>query len=78
MNGPQVWTTLKPFLKKTKAKLVSGYRGEVDFVESMLLDMAYFYSLQAYERVGDFHTKMYNWYPGLCDHLGFAIHRLEK
>lgn len=70
-------SAIQSFLKKTKAKLVSGYRGEVDFVESMLLDMAYFYSLQGYERVGDFHTKMYNWYPGLCDRLGFAIHRLE-
>ena len=69
---------IQSFLKKTKAKLVSGYRGEVDFVESMLLDMAYFYSLQGYERVGDFHTKMYNWYPGLCERLGFVIHRLEK
>jgi hypothetical protein len=71
-------SAIQSFLKKTKAKLVSGYTKKIDFVESMLLDMAYFYSLQGYERVGDFHTKMYNWYPGLCDRLGFAIHRLEK
>lgn len=69
---------IQSFLKKTKAKLVSGYTKQVDFVESMLLDMAYFNSLQSYERVGDFHTKMYKWYPGLCDRLGFEIHRLEK
>lgn len=69
---------IQSFLKKTKAKLVSGYTKQVDFVESMLLDMAYFYSLQGYERVGDFHTKMYNWHPSLCDRLGFVIHRLEK
>lgn len=70
-------SAIQSFLKKTKAELVSGYCGEVDFVESMLLDMAYFYSLQ-YEEADDFYQNKDNWYPDLCKSLEFAIYRLEQ
>ena len=52
------------------------YSLDSDFVESMLLDMAYFYRLGDYEKGADFNSEMRNWYPGLCERLEFVIHRL--
>lgn len=70
-------SVIQSFLKKTKAELVSGYLGEVDFVESMLLDMAYFYTLQ--EDIQDnFNSEMRKRFPGLCKRLKFVIHRLKE
>ena len=63
---------LKEFKKISGARLVSGYTKDIDFIDSTILDVAYFNQLQYLERVGVIGKRMYKLYPGLCERLGFV------
>ena len=63
---------LKEFKKTSGARMVSGYTKDIDFIDSTILDVAYFYQLQDLERVGVIGKKMKKLYPGMCERMGFV------
>jgi len=66
---------IEAFKLKTGVRFLSGYTsGSIDFIDSMLLDMAFFYRLQDYQKVGYLKNTMPVHYPGLCERLGFVMY----
>lgn len=68
----------KPKLEKLKkdlnAKNISGYKTDVDWVDSMLLDIAYFTWWQQYKTRGtDLHETLKDNYTTLYNRLGFVM-----
>ena len=64
---------IQAFKGSTKARLVSGYTQDIDFLDSMLLDMAWFSFLQgkgAFDATGDF---VKGKYARLGKELGFVV-----
>lgn len=64
---------IQAFKTATKARLVSGYTQKIDFLDSMLLDMAWFSFLQgkgAFDATGDF---VKGKYARLGKELGFVV-----
>lgn len=67
-------TFLRRFKKKTGARLISGYKKDVDFFDSSLLDMAFLYKISDYERFpGKIRTWLEKWHPVLFQELGFTV-----
>ena len=64
---------LKAFKKATGAALVSGYTSDVDFIDSTLLDIAYFAWLQRRERISTLDKVLAKHYPGMYERLGFKM-----
>ena len=69
---------LRDFMKRTKALIVSGYTRNIDFIDSSLFDIAYFYWLQEFERLGHVDTRLAKEYPGLHERLGFTLVHQNK
>lgn len=64
---------LRRFKQATKARLVSGYTTDVDFVDSMLLDLAYFRFLQRKGSFDDMDTFLKGRHSKLAKELGFMV-----
>jgi len=62
------------FKEKTHARLVSGYLKNIDFLDSMLLEMAYFAFLQNKGAFGSIDRFIKGEYSGLINKLGFIIY----
>lgn len=66
----------KRFKRKAHAKCVSGYQTDVDAMDSLILDMAYFNALQEYKTIGTLkrsNSLFQQHYASLIDYLGFVI-----
>lgn len=64
---------LSEFRKKVKAKSVSGYTKNIDFVDSYLLDLAFLSLLQYFARPGDAANRLKKEHPYLFKNLGFKM-----
>lgn len=64
---------LRRFKDATRARLVSGYTSTVDFVDSMLLDMAYFNFLQRKGSFDNTDAFLNGSHSKLADALGFVV-----
>ena len=64
---------LRKFKRVTGAACVSGYTTEVDFIDSTLMDIAYFDRLQFRQRVGTVDKTLEKHYPGMYNRLGFKM-----
>ncbi len=63
--------SLEYFKKITNAELVSGYKNDIGFIDSTLLDIGYFTLLQEYVKFGYIEKKLNTNYGTLCKRLGF-------
>lgn len=66
----------KRFKRKAHAKCVSGYQTDVDAMDSLILDMAYFNALQEYKSIGTLkrsNSLFQQHYASLIDYLQFVI-----
>ena len=66
----------KRFKRNAHAKYVSGYQTNVDVMDSVILDMAYFNALQEYKNIGTLkrpNSLFQQHYASLIDYLGFVI-----
>lgn len=64
---------LLEFKEATGARLISGFTKTIDFVDSTLLDIAYFTHLQDVVHVGSIERRMRSQYPDLCGRLGLKF-----
>jgi hypothetical protein len=62
----------KAFLKATGASMVSGYRSDIEWLDSAALDLAWLGYLADYERPGDARRYFTKRYASLVDSLGFV------
>jgi hypothetical protein len=66
----------KRFKRNAHAKYVSGYQTNVDAMDSLILDMAYFNALQEYKTIGTLkrpNSLFQQHYASLIDYLQFVI-----
>ncbi len=66
----------KRFKRNAHAKYVSGYQTNVDAMDSLILDMAYFNALQEYKKIGTLkrpNSLFQQHYASLINYLGFVI-----
>jgi hypothetical protein len=67
------------FLETTKAEMVSGFTKDVEFIDSSIFEIAYFFRLQEYRYASYVEERMKRDYPGLFERLGFrAFSRKRK
>ena len=64
---------LMSFKRQIGARHISGYRNDVDFLDSAFFDLALFAWLGEYERTGHVASRMEKEYPGLYNRLGFVM-----
>lgn len=68
---------LREFKYQTGAKMVSGYEKDIDWIDSTILDLAYFSNLNELTRKGAIEKRISSKYSDLYDRLGFVIMRDE-
>lgn len=66
---------LEEFKIATGARIVSGYSKTVDWVDSSILDIAYFSHLNDLDKKGYIENRITSYYGDLCNRLGFVILR---
>ena len=66
---------INKFLKKTNALAVSGYKTDIDFIESTVYDLLYFQQCQKSFSMKVIEKNMKAYHNKLGKELGFVIHR---
>lgn len=64
---------IKRFIRRTNALCVSGYKSEIDFIPSSILEILYFDRCQHYKDIRCVDRDMWNYYRGLCRDLKFYM-----
>ena len=68
-------SSLSDFKESTTAKFVSGYKKDIDWIDSTILDLAYFSNLDELTRKGAIENRMSSKYADLHERLGFVVFR---
>lgn len=66
--------SIRRFLKKTNALAVSGYKKDIDFVQSTAFDLLYFQQCQKYYNIKKIKSSMKAYHNKLGKELGFVLH----
>ena len=65
------------FLHKTNALAVSGYKKDIDFLESAFFDLLYFRYCQDYFEVSSIFRDLKKYHSGMLRKLGFVMHKWQ-
>lgn len=61
------------FKKHTGAKIISGFKKNINFLESTVFEILYFNACKGYERAGSLNNHLFKQYKVLYEDLGFVM-----